>query len=403
MSQKINLSTIKFNILRLHLLQKSYNSTYIMEHNFGFELQHIEKHTGARAGVFHTPHGDILTPVYMPVGTQATVKGVLPKDLKEAGSSIILSNTYHLYERPGDELIKNAGGLHSFMNWDGPILTDSGGFQVFSLAKLNKITDDGVYFNSSIDGAKHYFTPEKAIAIQENLGADVIMAFDECSEYGFTHSQAEEAMRRTGVWLERCAKAKTRPDQALFPIVQGNLYADLRLKSLDICKDYAVDGIAIGGLSVGEPKPLMYEMLEVLRPALPENMPRYLMGVGSPDCLIEGVLRGIDMFDCVLATRVARNGTAFTSHGKIVARNGAYKQDFTPIDDNCGCYCCRNYTKAYVRHLINVNEMLSAMLLSLHNITFLHKLMSDMREAIFADSLVDFARGFYSRYGGAEK
>lgn len=367
--------------------------------NFSFELQHIEKHTGARAGVFHTPHGDILTPVYMPVGTQATVKGVYPKELKEAGSQIILSNTYHLYERPGDELIKRAGGLHKFMNWDRPILTDSGGFQVFSLAKLNKITDDGVYFSSSIDGRKHYFTPEKAIEIEENLGADIIMAFDQCSEYGYTFEQAKAAMERTGKWLARCAAAKTRPDQALFPIVQGNFYKDLRAQSLDICNEYATDGIAIGGLSVGEPKPLMYEMLDFLRPNLPENMPRYLMGVGSPDCLIEGVKRGIDMFDCVLATRIARNGSAFTSHGKIVARNGKYREDFTPLDENCSCYCCKNYTKAYVRHLINVNEMLSSMLLSLHNITFLHKLMADMREAIFNDSLTEFAEGFYASYG----
>lgn len=373
-----------------------------MADGFSYELQHIEKYTGARAGVFHTPHGDILTPVYMPVGTQATVKGVLPKDLKEAGSSIILANTYHLYERPGDELVKRAGGLHEFMNWQGPILTDSGGFQVFSLAKLNKITDDGVYFNSSMDGAKYYFTPEKAIQIEENLGADIIMAFDQCSEYGYTHSQAEEAMRRTAKWLERCAAAKTRNDQALFPIVQGNFYGDLRLKSLEHCKKFATDGIAIGGLSVGEPKPLMYEMLDLLQPHLPEDKPRYLMGVGSPDCLIEGVMRGIDMFDCVLATRVARNGTAFTSHGKVVARNGKYKEDFSPLDDNCSCYCCKNYTKAYLRHLINVGEMLSAQLLSLHNITFLHKLMSDMREAIFADSLKDFAKEFYSRYLSGE-
>ena len=373
-----------------------------MADGFSYEIQHIEKYTGARVGVFHTPHGDILTPVYMPVGTQATVKGVLPKDLKEAGSSIILANTYHLYERPGDELVKKAGGLHKFMNWQGPILTDSGGFQVFSLAKLNKITDDGVYFNSSIDGAKYYFTPEKAIQIEENLGADVIMAFDQCSEYGYTHSQAEVAMERTAKWLERCAKAKTRGDQALFPIVQGNFYGDLRLKSLEHCKQFATDGIAIGGLSVGEPKPLMYEMLDLLQPHLPEDKPRYLMGVGSPDCLIEGVMRGIDMFDCVLATRVARNGTAFTSHGKVVARNGAYREDFSPLDDNCSCYCCKNYTKAYLRHLINVGEMLSAQLLSLHNITFLHKLMADMREAIFADSLKDFAKEFYSRYSGGE-
>ena len=373
-----------------------------MSKNFWFELQHVEKYTGARAGVFHTPHGDIQTPVYMPVGTQATVKGVYPKELKEAGSQIILANTYHLYERPGDELIREAGGLHKFMNWDRPILTDSGGFQVFSLAKLNKITDEGVYFNSSIDGRKHFFTPEKAISIEENLGADIIMAFDECSEYGFTHAQAEDAMNRTSKWLERCVKAKTREDQALFPIVQGNFFSDLRLESVNRTREYAVDGIAIGGLSVGEPKELMYEMLDLIRPEMPEGVPRYLMGVGSPDCLIEGVMRGVDMFDCVLATRIARNGTAFTSKGKVVVRNGKYKQDFTPLDDECSCYCCSNYTKAYLRHLINVGEMLSSMLLSLHNITFLHKLMADMRRAIFDDCLTDFAREFYSKYSSVQ-
>ncbi len=373
-----------------------------MSQQFSFELQHVEKHTGARAGVFHTPHGDILTPVYMPVGTQATVKGVLPRDLKEAGSQIILANTYHLYMRPGDELIKRAGGLHKFMNWDRPILTDSGGFQVFSLTKLNKIRDEGVYFNSHVDGSRHLFTPEKAISIEENLGADIIMAFDQCSEYGYTYEKAKEAMERTARWLERCAAAKTREDQALFPIVQGNFYKDLRLESLKACLPYVKHGIAIGGLSVGEPKPLMYEMLEALRPALPEGVPRYLMGVGSPDCLIEGVLRGVDMFDCVLATRVARNGTAFTSKGKIVARNAKYKEDFTPLDENCGCYCCQNYSKAYIRHLINVNEMLAAQLLSLHNITFLHNLMAGMRKAIFEDNLLEFAQNFYSAYGKDE-
>ena len=369
-----------------------------MSEQFWFELQHVEKHTGARAGVFHTPHGDILTPVYMPVGTQATVKGVLPRDLKEAGSQIILSNTYHLYMRPGDEIVKKAGGLHKFMNWDRPILTDSGGFQVFSLTKLNKIKDEGVYFNSHVDGSRHLFTPEKAIQIEENLGADIIMAFDQCSEYGYTHEQAKQAMERTSRWLERCAAAKTRDDQALFPIVQGNFYKDLRAESVKRCIPYAKHGIAIGGLSVGEPKPLMYEMLDHIRPLLPENMPRYLMGVGSPDCLVEGVLRGVDMFDCVLATRVARNGTAFTSKGKIVARNSVYREDFSPLDKNCDCYCCANYSKAYIRHLINVNEMLAAMLLSLHNITFLHKLMTGMRQAIFDDSLSDFVKDFYASY-----
>ena len=369
-----------------------------MSEQFWFELQHVEKHTGARAGVFHTPHGDILTPVYMPVGTQATVKGVLPRDLKEADSQIILSNTYHLYMRPGDEIVKKAGGLHKFMNWDRPILTDSGGFQVFSLTKLNKIKDEGVYFNSHVDGSRHLFTPEKAIQIEENLGADIIMAFDQCSEYGYTHEQAKQAMERTSRWLERCAAAKTRDDQALFPIVQGNFYKDLRAESVKRCIPYAKHGIAIVGLSVGEPKPLMYEMLDHIRPLLPENMPRYLMGVGSPDCLVEGVMRGVDMFDCVLATRVARNGTAFTSKGKIVARNSVYREDFSPLDKNCDCYCCANYSKAYIRHLINVNEMLAAMLLSLHNITFLHKLMAGMRQAIFDDSLSDFVKDFYASY-----
>ncbi len=370
-----------------------------MSQNFSFEVQHVEKHTGARAGVFHTPHGDVLTPVYMPVGTQATVKGVLSRDLKEAGSSIVLSNTYHLYMRPGDEIVAKAGGLHKFMNWDGPILTDSGGFQVFSLTKLNKIREEGVYFNSHLDGSRHLFTPEKSVSIQENLGADIIMQFDQCSEYGYTHAQAEDAMELTTRWLERCAKAKTREDQVLFPIVQGNMYKDLRKESLERALPYAECGIGIGGLSVGEPKPLMYEILDILQPYYPENMPRYLMGVGSPDCLIEGVKRGIDMFDCVLATRIARNGTAFTSRGKVVVRNGAYKEDFTPLDEGCDCYCCKNYTKAYLRHLMNVNEMLGAMLLSLHNITFLHRLMRGMREAIFADCLEDFARQFYAEYG----
>ena len=366
---------------------------------FSYEIQHVDKRTGARAGVFHTPHGDILTPVYMPVGTQATVKGVYPRDLKEAGSQIILSNTYHLFLRPGDELVKKAGGLHKFMNWDRLILTDSGGFQVFSLTKLNKIKEEGVYFNSHIDGAKHLFTPEKVMSIEENLGADIIMQFDQCSEYGYTHDRAEAAMNRTTRWLERCAAVKTRDDQALFPIIQGNMYDDLRMESLRRAKPYAVDGIAIGGLSVGEPKSRMYEILDLMRPEMPENVPRYLMGVGSPDCLIEGVKRGMDMFDCVLATRIARNGTAFTSAGKKVVRNAVYAEDFTPLDSKCDCYCCKNYTKAYLRHLVNVNEMLASMLLSLHNITYLHKLMAGMREAIFADSLTEYAQSVYAEMG----
>lgn len=366
---------------------------------FSFELQKVDPETGARAGVFHTPHGDIETPVYMPVGTQATVKGMLPSTLKEIGSQIILSNTYHLYMRPGDELIARAGGLHKFMNWDRPILTDSGGFQVFSLASLNNITDEGVGFQSHVDGSKHFFTPEKAIEIQHNLGSDIIMQFDQCSEYGFTREQAKKALDRTTAWLERCAKAHDNEYQALFPIVQGNFYKDLRLESVERCKPFVKHGIAIGGLSVGEPKPLMYELLDVIRDKMPDDVPRYLMGVGSPDCLVEGTLRGVDMFDCVLATRVARNGTALTSRGKVVVRNGKYKEDFTPLDPDCDCYCCRNYTKAYLRHMVNVGEMTGAMLLSTHNIAYLHKLMKGLRESIFGGYVKDFVREFYRKQG----
>lgn len=372
-----------------------------MADKFSFEVIKTDPETGARAGIFHTPHGDIETPVYMSVGTQATVKGVLPRDLKEAGSQIILANTYHLYMRPGHELVKKAGGLHKFMNWDRPILTDSGGFQVFSLAQLNKITDEGVWFHSHIDGSKHFFTPEKVMEIENALGADIIMQFDECSEYGADRDYARRALDRTVRWLERCAAAHGRPDQALFPIVQGNLYEDLRLESVAAARPFARYGIGIGGLSVGEPKPRMYEILDAMRPALPEDVPRYLMGVGSPDCLVEGVMRGIDMFDCVLATRIARNGTALTSKGKIVVRNAEYKEDFSPLDEECGCYCCRHYTKAYLRHLVNAGEILAATLLSLHNVTFLTGLMRGMREAILRGTLGEFREEFYARYAGA--
>ena len=366
---------------------------------FSYEIIKQDKNTGARAGVLHTPHGDVLTPVYMPVGTQATVKGVFPRDLKEAGAQIVLANTYHLFMRPGDEIVKKAGGIHSFMNWDRPVLTDSGGFQVFSLAKLNNIKDDGVTFSSSVDGSKHFITPERAIEIENNLGADIIMAFDQCSEYGVDYKQAKKAMDRTLNWLDRCYNYHSDENQALFPIVQGNMFKDLRLESLKATIPYAKHGIAIGGLSVGEPKNVMYEMLDAMYPHYPVNVPRYLMGVGSPDCLIEGVVRGIDMFDCVLATRIARNGTAFTSKGKVVVRNGAYKEDFAPLDSECDCYCCKNYSKAYLRHLINVNEMMGGMLLSLHNITFLTKLMTDLRNAILGDYLLDYVNEFYSKFG----
>ena len=371
-----------------------------MSEPFSFEVIRTDPETGARAGIFHTPHGDIETPVYMSVGTQATVKGVLPRDLREAGAQIVLANTYHLYMRPGHELVRAAGGLHKFMNWDRPILTDSGGFQVFSLAKLNNIKDEGVWFRSHIDGSKHFFTPEKVMEIENALGADIIMQFDECSEYGVDRRYAKDALDRTVRWLDRCAAAHKRADQALFPIVQGNFFKDLRLESIAAAKPYAKYGIGIGGLSVGEPKPLMYEMLDAMQPALPADVPRYLMGVGSPDCLVEGVMRGIDMFDCVLATRIARNGTALTSSGKVVVRNAVYKEDLTPLDADCDCYCCRHYTKAYLRHLINAGEMLGAMLLSLHNITYLNRLMRGLRQAILDGTLRDFREDFYRRTGG---
>jgi queuine tRNA-ribosyltransferase len=366
---------------------------------FYYEQIKQDKRTGARVGILHTPHGDIETPTYMPVGTQATVKGVMPRDLKEANSQIILANTYHLYMRPGDELVRDAGGLHKFMAWDKPILTDSGGFQVFSLAKLNKIKDEGVEFSSHVDGSRHFITPEKAIDIENNLGADIIMAFDQCSPYGADYATSKQAMERTLKWLDRCYNHHKNSNQALFPIVQGNMFKDLRHTSLKETIPYAKYGIAIGGLSVGEPKKVMYDIMDSMLEYYPTNVPRYLMGVGSPDCLIEGVRRGIDMFDCVLATRVGRNGTAMTSYGKAVVRNGAYKEDFTPLDPECDCYACKNYTKAYLRHLINVGEMMGGMMISLHNITYLNNLMKQVREAIMQDSFIEFANEFYRKTG----
>ncbi|MBQ3047727.1 MAG: tRNA guanosine(34) transglycosylase Tgt [Clostridia bacterium] len=369
-----------------------------MSQEFSFETTHICKQSGARTGIFKTPHGNIETPIYMPVGTQATVKSLSPTDLKEIEAQIILSNTYHLYLRPGNELIKKAGGLHKFMNWDRPILTDSGGFQVFSLSDFRKINDDGVEFKSHLNGEKHIMTPEKCIKIQNDLGSDIIMQFDECTEFGTSYEDSKKAVERTHKWLERCYNVQKNEKQMLFPIVQGNVYADLRLESLRLAEPFVKCGIAIGGLSVGEPKEKMYEVLDLLKDKLPKNSPHYLMGVGSPDCLIEGVLRGVDMFDCVLATRVARNGTAFTSKGKVVIKNGMYKEDFTPLDENCDCECCKNFTKAYIRHLFNTNEILGARLVSKHNLRYLLKLMSDIRQAIKEDRFLEFREEFYKNY-----
>ncbi len=366
---------------------------------FEYKTTHICKQSGARTGEFKTPHGVIQTPIYMPVGTQATVKSLTPQELYDIGAQIILSNTYHLHLRPGENIVKQAGGLHKFMSWDKPILTDSGGFQVFSLADLRKITDDGVEFKSHLNGEKLYMTPEKCMQIQNDLGTDIIMAFDECTPYGTDYKYSQKALNRTIKWLDRCYQAQQNPHQMLFPIVQGNMYKDLRLQALERVKPYIKCGVAIGGLSVGEPKEVMYEILDEMKPHLPEDSPRYLMGVGSPDCLIEGVLRGIDMFDCVLATRIARNGTAFTSHGKVVVKNGKYKDDFSKLDDECDCYCCKHYTKAYLRHLMNTNEILGARMLSLHNLRFLIKLMEDIRQAINNDKFLDFRKEFYEKYG----
>ncbi len=364
---------------------------------FSFKEIHVCKQTGARVGEFTTPHGVIKTPVFMPVGTQATVKTLAPYELEELGAQIILSNTYHLYMRPGENTVWNAGGLHKFMNWNKPILTDSGGFQVFSLARLNKITDNGVEFNSHIDGSRHVFTPEKSIDIQNALGSDIIMAFDECSAAGCDKVYAERALERTTRWLERCYVHHKNEKQMLFPIIQGNMFEDLRLRSLREVKQFARCGIAVGGLSVGEPKSVMYRMLDALRPEFPQNMPRYLMGVGSPDCLAEGVLRGIDMFDCVLPTRTARNGLAFTHAGKITVRNAVYKEDTSPLDHECDCYTCRNFSRSYLRHLINAGEVLGARLLSYHNLYYLTRLMESIRDAILNDRFGDFMTEFRAR------
>ncbi|EGT2203629.1 tRNA guanosine(34) transglycosylase Tgt [Clostridioides difficile] len=365
-----------------------------------YELIKTCKQSGARLGRLHTPHGIIETPIFMPVGTQATVKSMTPEELKEIGSQIILSNTYHLYMRPGHELIKRAGGLHNFMNWDKPILTDSGGFQVFSLGPLRKIKEEGVEFRSHLDGSKHFLTPEKAMEIQSALGSDIMMAFDECAPYPADREYVKNSLERTTRWLKRCKDAHNNTDkQALFGIIQGGMYKDLREQSAKEITSIDLPGYAIGGLSVGEPKPLMYDVLEHTTPLMPKDKPRYLMGVGSPDDLVEGVIRGVDMFDCVLPTRIARNGTAMTSQGKVVVRNATYAEDFTPLDPECDCYACKNYSRAYIRHLIKANEILGARLITTHNLHFLLNLMKQIRQAIMEDRLLDFRNEFFAKYG----
>ena len=363
-----------------------------------YELIHKDKNSGARRGVIHTPHGDIQTPIFMPVGTQATVKAMTLEELEENGAQIILGNTYHLYFRPGDEIVREAGHLHGFMNWNKPILTDSGGFQVFSLSALRKISEEGVEFKSELDGSKHFFSPEKVMEIEENLGADIIMAFDECCPYPSTYEYTKDSMERTTRWAKRC-KDSHKTDQALFGIIQGGFYKDLRDISAKDLIELDFPGYAIGGISVGEPKDTFLDILRYTTPLMPENKPRYLMGVGTPDYLIESALAGIDMCDCVLPTRLARYGTAMSSKGKVVVRNATYERDFTTLDEECDCYTCKNYTKAYLRHLVKCNEILGMRLLSIHNVKFLTNLMERVRIEIENDNLENFAKEFYKQYG----
>jgi len=374
-----------------------------MKHAVTFELKKKDIRTKARRGVVHTPHGDFETPVFMPVGTQATVKAMKPEDvarLGHEGANIILSNTYHLYLRPGHELIKKAGGLHKFMNWNGAILTDSGGFQVFSLGKMRKITEEGVRFQSYIDGSSHMFTPEKSMEVQEALGSDIMMAFDECAAYPSERKYVEESLELTTRWLKRCKEYhKNTHEQSLFGIMQGGVFKDLRKRSAEQIVELDLPGYAIGGLSVGEPKDIMYEVLDDCVGYLPDDRPRYLMGVGSPDCLFEGVERGIDMFDCVLPTRVARHGLAFTSHGKVNIKNAKYAEDFTPLDHECDCYVCRHYSRAYLRSIFINDEILSSMLLSEHNLHFLVSTMENIRKAIEEDRFLEYKKEFYDKYG----
>lgn len=365
-----------------------------MTQSFSFRV--IARHNRARAGEFDTPHGLIQTPVFAPVGTQATVKAVSPEQVEAVGAQLILANTYHLYLRPGDDLVAEMGGLHTFMNWERPILTDSGGYQVFSLADARKIDVDGVTFKSHIDGSTHRFTPEKAISVQENLGADIIMAFDECAEpYDYEYNQA--SMQRTHMWLERCIAAKTRSDQALFGIVQGGVFADLRAQSAEFVASQDLPGNAIGGLSVGETKEEMHAMLDVIDPILPEDKPRYLMGVGTPQDLVNGILRGVDIFDCVLPTRLARHNAAMTLDGRLNMMNASFARDPKPIDEDCTCYTCQNYSRAYIRHLITAREILSGTLLSIHNLHTLVQLTKDIRQAVIESRLDDFASELLNR------
>ena len=364
------------------------------------ELIKKDSRTKARRGRVNTPHGPIETPVFMPVGTAGTVKAMKPEEVRDMGAQIILGNTYHLYLRPGHEVVKAAGGLHKFMNWERAILTDSGGFQVFSLGAMRKISEEGVEFRSHIDGSKHMLSPEKSMEIQNALGSDIMMAFDECAPYPADRNYVKNSLERTTRWLKRCKEYhKNTEQQSLFGIMQGGMYKDLRKQSAEEIVELDLPGYAIGGLSVGEPKEIMYEVMDDCVDYLPADKPRYLMGVGSPDCLFEGVERGIDMFDCVLPTRIARHGMAMTSQGRVNIKNAKYERDFTPLDPNCDCYTCRNYSKAYLRHLFKSDEILSSMLMTTHNLHFLVNTMAGIRKAIEEDRFLEYKKEFYDSYG----
>lgn len=363
-----------------------------------YELVAEDRKTGARAGLLHTPHGVFKTPMFMPVGTQATVKTVTPEELEEMGAQIILSNTYHLFLRPGTELIHEAGELHRFMNWNKGILTDSGGFQVFSLGAMRKIAEEGVYFRSFLDGSKQFLSPEISIRAQEDLGSDIAMAFDECIPYPADYEYARKSTERTTRWAKRCIKAHQRTDRGIFGIIQGGMYKDLRKQSAMEISSLPFDGMAVGGLSVGEPHDLMYDILEETIQWMPKGKARYLMGVGTPDCLVEGVARGVDMFDCVFPTRVARNGMAMIHTGRMNMKNKQYERDFRPIEESCGCYTCRNYTRAYIRHLYKSEELLVFRLVTIHNLYFLLQFMRDMREAIVQGNFSEFREHFMEHY-----
>ena len=363
-----------------------------------FELLAEDRETGARAGILHTPHGVFKTPMFMPVGTQATVKTLTPEELNDMGAQIILSNTYHLFLRPGPNLIRQAGELHRFMNWNKGILTDSGGFQVFSLGAMRKITEEGVHFRSHLDGSKQFLSPEVSIQAQEDFGSDIAMAFDECIPYPADYEYTKKSTERTTRWAERSLKAHKRSDRGIFGIVQGGMYKELRKQSALEISGLPFDGIAIGGLSVGEPHDLMYDILENTTPWLPKSKARYLMGVGTPDCLVEGVARGVDMFDCVFPTRVARNGMAMVHTGRMNMKNKKYERDFTPLEEECRCYTCQHFTRAYIRHLYKAEELLAFRLVTIHNLYFLLQFMRDMREAILNGTFSHFRKSFMDSY-----